>query len=464
VASFSELVPAALVLTGAIGLGACSEPPRSALIVTVDTLRADHLPLYGAEGIAAPALERLGSRGVVFERALSTASVTAPSHASILTGRYPSHHTIGLTNGIFRLDERTPTLATVLKARGYATGAVVSNPVLQSALGLARGFDSYDDRLEGSEAVRRTPERYADRAVDLALEWFEAHPAVPFFFWLHLQDPHGPYVPRDEASCSAAAADDPRVLPVGSDPSGDGAIPDYQALGEERRAAEYVRRYDCEIEFTDRQLGRLLDRLERDGRLGETLVIFVADHGEAMGEDGFWFAHGHSAGLDQVHVPLVLAGPGLPQGRRVDRPVSTAWIVATVLDALGVELPEGAEPVSLLPLARGDEVEAPAVFVETGPQSAVAWAGAYLRRDRRPATDADFWSGNGWRPLGSELIGFPGAGEPVLSGPPGAAQLGLLDPFDRRAAASRRRLDAFHHRIDYNEEELRTLRSLGYLH
>lgn len=458
-----DLSPIAFALCATLGLGACSEPPRSALLITIDTLRADHLAVYGAEGVASPALDRLAARGVVFENALSPASVTAPSHASILTGRYPSFHTIGLTNGIFRLDQETPTLATLLASHGYATGAVVSNPVLQTALGLARGFDSYDDRLEGSEAVRGTPERYADRAVDLALEWFDARPGGPFFFWLHLQDPHGPYVPRDEPACSARAADDPRTLPAGTDTSGKDAIPDYQVLGEERRVAEYVRRYDCEIEFTDRQIGRLLERLGEAGRLRHTLVVVVADHGEAMGEDGFWFAHGHSAGLDQVHVPLILAGPGLPTGRRIAEPVSTVWILSTVLDGLGVGLPEGAETFSLLPLARGEAVEPPPVFVDTGPQSAVAWAGAYLRRYRRPPEDEEPRTGEEWRPVGRE-IAFPGDRETARSAPPGASLRDLLDRFDRRAAASRHSLDAFHDRIDYNEEELRTLRSLGYLH
>ncbi len=234
-----------------------------------------------------------------------------------MVGRYPSFHTVGVLNGLFQLNPSAVTLAEVLSANGYRTGAIIGNPVLRAAVGFDQGFETYDDDLEGRELNRpRTRERTAERVVDLAQTWFDGADGRPGFLWLHFQDPHGPYKPPEGwAPFQATGADQlGGSLPVGLDQSGYGAIPKYQVLGDERRIAGYVRRYDAEIAFFDHQLNRLIAFLSDRGLLDSMLVILTADHGEAFGEDGFIFGHSHSVGLDQVSVPLVIAGPGAPRG------------------------------------------------------------------------------------------------------------------------------------------------------
>jgi arylsulfatase len=447
-------------------LAGCGEPQSSVVLVTIDTLRADHLPTYGYRGIATPNLDAFAARGVVFRRAFSAASATAPSHASMLTGRYPSFHSIGLENGRFALGEGTPTVAEILKEEGFATGAVVSNPILRSPLGLSRGFDSYDDRLEGSEAIRKTRERYADRAVELALRWLDEHGRRRFFFWLHLQDPHGPYVPRDPSLCPPLEDTAAKILPFGTDHSGYGAIPDYQRYGDEQRAADYVRRYDCEIVYADHHLGALLKLLAEDARFQRTLVIVTADHGEALGEDGFFFAHTHSVGLDQVWVPLIVAGPGVPAGRAVQRAVSNMWVFATVLDYLEVAGPEENQGQSLLPLARDETAAAAPIFVESLSQSGAIDRGVFLRHDRYPASDRAFWdrgvpgTGATLVPLGRQTLSLAGLSVEEQT-PTGVEE--LLDLFDATARVSRTAIaEVRKERASLSREELEALRALGY--
>lgn len=476
-----------------------ADRPPNVLVVTIDTLRDDHLSGAGYGRPTSPELDRFAGRGVRFTRAFSAGSCTAPSHASIFTGVYPSFHSVGGFNSRYPLLADEVTLAERLAAAGYDTAAVVSNPVLARRLGLDQGFAVYDDRLEGRERNRDRPEQDAAAAVEKARRYL-AGLDEPWFLWLHLQDPHGPYEPPPDAprlgvpEAEAAAAGP--VLPVGDDQSGHEAIPQYQALGDERRAGVYQHRYDREIATADRELGRWLAELAAAGELDDTLVAITADHGEALGEDGFWFAHGHSVGLDQVRVPLVLTGPGLPAGGEIATPVTNAALFATVLEAVGLEgggrgapggetaaagAPDRAAPAgtapgapvpSLLALARGEAdaaAAAPPVFVESLNQLGIARGDLFLRRDRVPATDEAFWSGPNpttggfWKPLGRELSPLAGPADPASVPEHEAVALDdLLDRFQRRAdAAAARHLAARDPEV-LEGEELRRLRALGY--
>lgn len=434
-------------------------------------MRADHLPAYGYPLPTASAVGRLAARGVLFRFAFAASSSTAPSHASMFTGRYPSFHTVGNDNGRVRLHPSATTLAEVLSAQGFATAAIVSNPVLKAArLGLDQGFDSYDDELEGRELNRKSRERYADRAVTKAIARLEALGSRPFFLWLHLQDPHGPYSPPADWRCAEElrGPEDDLALAVGSDHSGYHAIPRYQRYGEETRLDQYRRRYDCEIAFFDHHLDRLLSRLARDRRWRDTLVIFTSDHGEAFGEDGFYFAHGHSVGLDLVRVPLILAGPGLPRGREVETPVSNVGLFATVLDLLELEAPRGPVEPSFAPWVRGRSRSPRPVFVECLNQVGVISGNAFLRRDRRPPEDTDFWDGGNpntqgfWRPLGRQVLRplDPGAGAARET----VAELeARLQGFELSAAAAAPHLTALGEEAPLSPEDEEALRSLGYL-
>ena len=395
-------------------LCSCASPgPESVLLITVDTLRADHLSTYGYRLPTSPTIDRLAHDGVLFENAFSGSACTAPSTASILVGRYPSFHTIGVLNGLVKLHPSTVTLAEVLSANGYRTGAIIGNPVLRAEVGFDQGFETYNDEMEGRELNRpKTGERRSDRVVDLAIDWLEVADSRPSFLWLHFQDPHGPYTPPEGWDpFRGADYDEPEaMLPLGVDQSGYGAIPKYQVLGEERRIAEYVRRYDSEIAFFDSQLSRLISYLSNRGLRDSTLIVFTADHGEAFGEDDFHFGHSHSVGLDQVSVPLFIAGPGVPRSKVVKTPVSNVSVMASILNLVGIEAPEGLVGPSLAGLFADPGKDVVPVFFETPNQSGVVHGNAFLRHDRHAADDEAFWSssnpntGGYWRPLGRELI------------------------------------------------------------
>jgi arylsulfatase A-like enzyme len=443
------------------------------VLVTIDTLRADRLSVYGYSQATSPNLDWLAARGVRFEHALAPSSSTAPTHASIFTGQLPSAHSIGAFNSQFALDDEWPTLAEMLRNAGYATAAIVSNPLLGRALGLDRGFDHYDDeaRGEGRFAAKGRP---AARAVDRALAWLDATPAEPFFVWLHLQDTHGPYAPDPDWICPVSPNTrwPPLMLPIGRDPSGYRAIPLYQVWDDARALARYAHRYDCELASLDAQLGRLLGRTTWDPRLRDALVVVTSDHGEAFGEDDFYFAHGHAIGLDQVRVPLLAAGAGLPAGRVVTTPVGLTALFASLLEAAGAAREAPAGSVSLLGLARrerGDRSdEGEPVFVESLNQVGIVWRGVFARRDLRPADDREFWQGgnpNGggayWAPLGGSRVRGLAEGTSVSEASARAA-LARLDAFAAQVGSAREARQGRRRLLELTPEQQAALRLLGY--
>ncbi len=341
-------------LAVALATVACERlpPPRVLLLVTVDTLRADHLGAYGSELRLTPHLDALADESLVFEAAYAAAPLTVPSIASLLTGRLPEE--LGIRSNESALPAGEPTLATDLRERGWRTAAVVSNFVLRKGSGLARGFDRYDDALPQREAVRRWPERSARDATDVALDLLDACAGGRCFVWVHYQDPHGPYDPppgRRERQLPRAsqAADAARRLPVAADHAGIGAIPAYQYLGGRRDVAFYRAGYRGEVEYVDQEIGRLLAGVRERGLEASAVVVFAADHGESLGERDVWFAHGEHLTDEQVRVPLLLRVPGRAPARRSD--------VATLVDLRPtlLQLLEGSRPAG----AAGRDLFAP---------------------------------------------------------------------------------------------------------
>jgi len=329
-----------------LALAACARPERPPLflLVTVDTLRADHLGAYGSELALSPNLDALAGESLVFTRAYSPASFTVPSIAALLTGRYPEE--LGIWSNESGLPGSTATLASRLRAHGWQTAAVVSNFVLRADAGLATGFDLFDDRLPQLEAVRRLPERVASDTTDAALAALDACTARGrCFLWVHYQDPHGPYTPPAELrerylARERAAPDGTRLLPVRPDHVGAGGIPNYQALPGQREVAFYRAGYDGEVRFVDEQVGRLLAGVERRGLRRRALIVFAADHGESLGEGDYWFSHGEHLTDVLVRVPLFLYAPGLPPGRR-DDVAALVDVLPTLLRRLEGEAPPG---------------------------------------------------------------------------------------------------------------------------
>ncbi|MGH7821393.1 MAG: sulfatase, partial [Candidatus Binatia bacterium] len=331
-------------------------PRPNIAIVSVDTLRADHLPVYGYARDTSPRLRRWVEDAKVYERAVATAPETAPSFASLLTGRLPSGH--GVRANYHLLDPGNWTLARILGRAGYETAAFVSSFVLTASnSGFEPGFARYDQELDSAESRRKNrPIRLAPSLARSVLQWLDERrrSARPWFLWVHAIDPHGPYEPLEEFR-ELFDDDRERILPRGD-------IPDYQWTGS-RNFYDYVDAYDAEIRQTDEYLGRILERLDVRDSDRPTIVIFVADHGEGFGEHGYYFKHGESLHQEELHVPLVLKDSANPGGGRHSRPVSLVQVVPTLLERLGIEtdLPLDAPPL------RADGAEDPLVVSEFRP-------------------------------------------------------------------------------------------------
>jgi arylsulfatase A-like enzyme/Tfp pilus assembly protein PilF len=299
------------------------------VLVSIDTLRADHLGCYGAEDAETPAIDGLAAEGVRFATAISPAPITLPSHASLLSGRDPPDHGVR-HNGVFRLADDVPTLAEPLGAAGFATAAFVSAFVLDPRFGLARGFDVYDAEvgMKKQSSDHSVPERRGDHTVDAALRWLEDAPDR-FFLWVHLYDPHASYEAPD---------------PFG------------------QRFA--TRPYDGEIAFADAQFGRLRTALEERWPRG-TLWWLTSDHGEGLGEHG---ERTQTLGVYEStqHVPLIVAGPGVPRGEVQRGVVALADVAPTLLAQVGLGPLPGADGRNLIATLRdGTPSDRRAAWVET---------------------------------------------------------------------------------------------------
>jgi len=366
-------------------LAGCSDSRPNLLLVTVDTLRADRLECYGGPPGVGRALCGVAAEGTRFEWALSTAPSTSPSVASLLTSLHVPQH--GLTQNVeSALSDEALSVAETLRDAGYATAAFVSNPMLHRVRGLDQGFHVYDHRMTRREVNRPGyAERNAKETTQAALAWARTKPPEPWFLWVHYQDPHGPYLPP-----GIRAMRDPKDggrLPVLDDDSGRGGIPRYQALPGLYSPEAYEQLYRAEIALLDVQFKRLVEGLDALG--APPAILVTADHGEAFGEDGYWFAHGHSAGLDQVRVPLLYRPAPGSHGKGVaPETVSLVDVAPTLLSLAGAEAPEAFVGRALV-LHDGD---APTpdrpLFVEASRQAAVVVGRDYYARDRRPGATA----------------------------------------------------------------------------
>ena len=320
-------------------LCACSpQPAGDILLITVDTLRPDHLGLYGYERATSPNVDRHFSDAAIFERAYATNAHTSPSVVSILTGQLPHDHGV---RKFYQLVSDNAQLVTDLLPDAYQTAAFVSNIVLtDEAMGIARYFDHYDDYVEERESSRKVYERTASRTTDAALLWIAEHrdPERPLFLWVHYIDPHGPYrAPATETGSfdheGFVAFEPEQILPYQLDPGVDDAL-------------TYVDRYDEEIVYMDVAVGRLLDGYAVQRDLDEALLIFAADHGESMIEHEHWFTHGYQVYEEIIRTPLMIRGPGVEPGRR-DTPVSGIDLVPTILRFTGVQPDAALDGVAL---------------------------------------------------------------------------------------------------------------------
>ncbi|GJM44741.1 MAG: hypothetical protein DHS20C21_15830 [Gemmatimonadota bacterium] len=335
----------------AVGCGPRATDSPSVLLVTIDTLRPDHLGAYGHPTARTPHLDALARRGAQFAEARVPYPLTLPSHSSLMTGRTPYVHG-ARRNDSFALDPDLPTLAGEFARAGYATGAVVSTFVLNRNFGLARPFGTYLDLAEAEDVQRGRNERRARETTDLATGWLEERADSSFFFWAHYFDPHDDYLPLPPWNRIFAGGD--------------------------------VDQYNGEIAYTDVFFGTLLRSIESRADHRDVLVVVTSDHGEAFGEQGE-VGHGYFLYDVTVRVPLILArGRDHASSRLHPEPVSTLDLFPTVCRLAGRETPPGLPGQFLDPFGSGPEPSAP-LYLETF-EPTVAYGATDLR-----AIVADGW-------------------------------------------------------------------------
>lgn len=415
-----------LLLTAAALAAACgrreaaraARPAANLLLVTIDTVRADHLGAYGDRSAETPNLDRLSREGVRFDQAASAVPLTLPSHATILSGLLPPHHGVH-DNGRESFPEDRETLATRLSASGFRTGAFIGAFVLDHRFGLARGFDDYDDEIprDPEAPAALEAERPGSAVVDRALAWLDRpKDGRAFFAWVHLYDAHAPYVPPEPFRSRHASAP-----------------------------------YDGEIASVDFQIGRLLEWLEKSGHRDDTLVAVAADHGESLGDHGEK-THGFFLYEATLRVPVILRDPGrIPAGSVLRTPVSLADLAPTLLALLG-RGPLAADGRDLSASLRSRSDPAPAdLYAETEYPRLFGWSGlSALRRGRLKFIEAP-------RAELYDLAADPAESRNLL--PSGADRPDLAS----RIAGFRRDAHAPAPAAPSDAEAARKLASLGYL-
>ncbi|HEY2388150.1 MAG TPA: sulfatase [Candidatus Binatia bacterium] len=365
VATVLAVLALAAVLAPLVTIARSSSRRPNVVLITVDTLRPDHLSCYGYGAIATPAIDRLASEGALFENAFADVTWTTASMASVMTGLYAPHH--GIRTSYQRLSPERKTLAEYLGSQGFETAAIIGSFPLDAIFGLNQGFRTYDDRFTAplsidpehppapGSAIEHVPSRFSadqkamnafltrkvehdayrpdDQVTDAAIDWLAAHRREPFFLWVHYFGPHEKPQPT----------------------------PDYM---EERR--RQLAAYDPDIVVADREVGRLLDALRAAGIDDHTAVILHADHGQSLTEHGY-FGHGRFIFDATQHVPLIVRPPRpLSRPLRVDHMVRNVDIMPTVLELVGAKADAGIDGASLVGALRGEALQTPEeTYVET---------------------------------------------------------------------------------------------------
>ncbi|MCI0423262.1 MAG: sulfatase [Acidobacteria bacterium] len=301
-------------LMSRVASGQVVEKLPNVLLITIDTLRADHLSAYGYHLKTSPNIDSLASEGARFAHAYSVVPLTGPSHFSLFVSRYPQEHGARINGVAVQPQSKWLSLPQALRQLGYFNAAFVSAWPLTSRLtGLHRWFDVYDEELTRSYQVFNSS-RHAEDVTPRVISWLTNHRVQPFFLWVHYFDPHSPYLMRKEFSSL--------------EPSG------HKGSRFRWRASairERIQKYDSEIRYTDHHLGNLVDTLDRLGLRESTLVVLTADHGESLGEHGY-VGHGRRLSEGILQVPLIMRHPKIPPGTVIAAQVSLLDVTPTILD------------------------------------------------------------------------------------------------------------------------------------
>lgn len=357
------------------------------LLLTVDTLRKDHLSYDGYDRLTSPHLDEFAKEAVVFENAYSTTSHTLPSLASVITGKYPMHHGVR-NNDSYALADTALTIAEVFRRHGFITGAIVENGTLRPSRNFNQGFDYYGEAyyvsdvkydIPGLIMLNRISKLFGEKVfihpggeayhvTNMAKRFLKKNKNKRFFCWVHYVDPHLPYAPPrgyDNIFCKREQRFAPDIFTI------DKHLKRYELnLPPAKEVVDKVRAlYDGEVVYNDLHIGRLLDALEDMNLLSKTLIVFSADHGESLADHYYYIGHGRLIYDADVAVPLAIRFPDLRHKGVVRDRVSNVNILPTTLDFMGFEetFPGGIDGVSLMPLiARGRRDYLPSVRSQSG--------------------------------------------------------------------------------------------------
>lgn len=369
------------IVAGVIGLGltvgcerqtasesTTEKQPSNLVLITIDTLRADHLGYSGYSRATSPAIDRLADSGTVFSAAQVQWTKTSPSIASFLTGTYPATNRIQHLRA--RLDDKLVTIAEIMKANGYATSAFVSNVNAGSLYNFQQGFDEFHEMWDKSN---QTPTQNQgtdffpnEKILALVTDWMKQQSGdKPFFLWVHLLDPHGPYTPPERY---AGQFKSDELLKSQADIPPDDRVPNYQRVPGLRTRGEFIAAYDEEILSSDDVVDGIVKQLDIAKQREKTLVVLSADHGESFGEHQYWFNHGKYTYQATANVPLIFSQPSVvPAQKRIDTPVGLIDLLPTIVDVLQVDPGQAIEQfqgMSVIGALAGDEVKDRPIYTQ----------------------------------------------------------------------------------------------------
>jgi arylsulfatase A-like enzyme len=435
----------ALALAAAVGRAADGEraPVDRLVLITIDTLRADHVGAYGGP-VPTPAIDRLAAEGVLVEQAFTPIASTGPAHVSLMTGLHPWRH--GTLSNAVPVDPRIPTLAEAAAQRGMATAGFVSSFILSRRFGFHQGFETFVfEPSQGYEWRQKRREHFwarGEATVRAAMQWITAHADGPFFVWVHYFDPHWPYQPPPGYS---QPADEPVDLTGKLMPT------DRPSVKTERGLRDKIRAYRGEVAYTDAQVGALIERLRLLGVLDRTAVILTADHGEGLGDHAI-MEHGMHLFEELVRVPLVIRAPGLAAGRRLSGAAQLEDLQPTIRALIGAEVDGSLDGKNLLPWLRGEVARSPREVV-------------FGRRDRKKKRPDLFY----FRRWPAKWIGRPGRDglEFALDRDPdeavGRPGDGMPEQLREKVARAEESGTVREGEVDLDPEVRRALEALGYL-
>ncbi|MCI0616537.1 sulfatase-like hydrolase/transferase, partial [bacterium] len=311
------------------------------ILISIDTTRADAIGVYGNEQIKTPIIDSFARDGTLFRNAVAHVPLTLPSHATLMTGLLPARNGVRDNHG-YRLKQTIPTLASLLRDKGYKTAAFVSTVILDHRFGLNHGFEIYNDFIQygSQQSVNPQNERIASATVAEAVNWLSANQQNRYFLFVHFYDPHAKYDPPEP----------------------------YKS--------NFSNPYFGEIAYVDSQIGVLLQSV-RD--LKNTVILITADHGEGLGEHGE-LGHGLFIYDSTIRIPFLIKGPGIARGKKIMQQVQMVDVLPTFLDLVGIQIPEGLDGRSLLPLLDGMSWSEYPAIVETEYPLGIGWSPLYAAR------------------------------------------------------------------------------------